>query len=95
MSISRKEVEHIALLSRLSPSESELEGMTHHLQDILGYMEKLNELDTSNVEATSHPIPMSNVFAEDKIQQSVDNQTALNNTADSEGPFFKVPSIID
>ena len=67
MSVTIKDVEHIAELARLEFDEKEKEKLTHELNDILKYIEKLNELDTSNVEPLSHVIELSNVFRDDVV----------------------------
>ena len=79
MAISKKEVEYIANLARLKLSQQEVENYTHQLNDILKYMEKLNELDTSEVKPLSHPIENSNVFREDELKPSVTIEEALKN----------------
>ena len=56
MAVTLKDVEHIAELARLKFSGEELENFTHQLNEILKYVEKLDELDTENVEPLSHPI---------------------------------------
>ena len=95
MAISNKEVEYIANLARLKLSKEEVENYTHQLNDILKYMEKLNELDTSDVKPLSHPIENSNVFREDELIPSVSREDALKNAPDSTEEFFKVPKIIN
>ncbi|MBE7559374.1 Asp-tRNA(Asn)/Glu-tRNA(Gln) amidotransferase subunit GatC [bacterium] len=95
MTISRAEVEHIALLSRLSPSEAELERLTHDLAEILAFVAKLSELDLSEVPPTSHPVALVNVTAPDEVEPSLDNDTALRNAPSRQGPFFRTPKIVD
>lgn len=95
MAISNKEVEYIASLARLKLSQEEVENYTHQLNDILKYVEKLNELDTSEVEPLSHPIENSNIFREDELKPSVSREDALKNAPDSTEEFFKVPKIIN
>lgn len=95
MSISKKEVEYIANLARLKLTQQEIENYTHQLNDILKYMEKLNELDTSEVKPLSHPVENSNVFRNDEIVPSVSREDALKNAPDSTEEFFKVPKIIN
>jgi aspartyl-tRNA(Asn)/glutamyl-tRNA(Gln) amidotransferase subunit C len=94
MSVTRKDVEHIAELARLKFKDEELENFTHQLNDILAYMEQLNELDTENVEPLSHPIEGSNVFREDVNKPSLDREHALKNAPDHDDEFFKVPKVI-
>jgi aspartyl-tRNA(Asn)/glutamyl-tRNA(Gln) amidotransferase subunit C len=94
MSVTRKDVEHIAELARLKFKDEELESFTHQLNDILAYMEQLNELDTENVEPLSHPIEGANVFREDINKPSLDREHALKNAPDKDDEFFKVPKVI-
>ena len=79
MSVTRKDVEHIAELARLKFKDEELENFTSQLNEILEYMEKLNELDTENVEPLSHPVESQNVFREDFNKPSVRREDALKN----------------
>jgi len=94
MAVSIKDVEHIAELARLEFNESEKQRLTHELNEILLYMEKLNELDTSNVEPLSHVIELSNVFREDVVRPSIPPEEALKNAPAKKDTFFKVPKVI-
>jgi aspartyl-tRNA(Asn)/glutamyl-tRNA(Gln) amidotransferase subunit C len=94
MSVTRKDVEHIAELARLKFKDEELENFTHQLNDILAYMEQLNELDTENVEPLSHPNEGSNVFRDDINKPSLNREQALKNAPDKDDQFFKVPKVI-
>lgn len=94
MSVTRKDVEHIAELARLKFNDSELESFTHDMNEILSYVEKLNELDTENVEPLSHPVEGVNAFREDKIKESIPHEEALKNAPDKDEEFFKVPKVI-
>jgi aspartyl-tRNA(Asn)/glutamyl-tRNA(Gln) amidotransferase subunit C len=87
-------VKHVALLSRLNFSPEELKQYTEQLNSILAYMDKLNELDTSNVEPTSHSLKMQNVFREDKVEKSLSREETLQNAPDQEDGCFKVPRVI-
>jgi len=93
--ITRKEVEHVARLARLELSEGEKDLMTGQLDRILGYMDKLNELETGGVEPTSHVIPMVNVMRDDEAKPSLSPDDALANAPDRETPYFRVPRIIE
>ena len=95
MKITLKEVEHVARLARLALSDEEKEQMRSQLDRILGYIEKLNQLDTTGVEATSHVIPMTNVFREDAVIPSLPRDEALANAPDRLEGFFRVPRIIE
>ena len=72
--ITRQEVRHVALLARLELSESEEERMTGQMNGILEYMEKLNELDTKDIEPTTHAIQLQNVFRPDVVQRFIGPQ---------------------
>ncbi|MBP1774514.1 MAG: gatC [candidate division NC10 bacterium] len=93
--ITRAEVEHVARLARLALSEEEKERMTSQLDAILGYVDKLNALDTSGVEPTATVIPMVSVMREDVVRPSLSREDALANAPDREDVFFRVPRIIE
>ncbi|OGW54287.1 MAG: asparaginyl/glutamyl-tRNA amidotransferase subunit C [Nitrospirae bacterium RBG_13_43_8] len=95
MRISKEEIEHIASLARLSLAEKEKELFGSQLSSILDYMEKLNELDTRNVEPTSHVLPLSNVMRDDIPWPSIPREDALMNAPDHTEKFFRVPKIIE
>ena len=95
MSVTKKDVEYIAELARLKLNEEEIEKYTVQLNEILTYVEKLNEIDTTNVEPLSHPVEGSNVFREDVVKPSIDREIAFRNAPDRSELFFKVPKVID
>ena len=64
------------------------------MNSILAYMEKLNELDTTNVEPLSHVMDITNVFREDETRPSLPREKALGNAPDRSEKFFKVPKVI-
>lgn len=88
-------LEHLAQLARLDLGESERDLFAGQLKDILVYMEKLGELDTTDVEPTSHVISLGNVFREDFPEPSLDREEALGNAPDKTGRFYRVPKIIE
>ncbi|MBL1212281.1 MAG: Asp-tRNA(Asn)/Glu-tRNA(Gln) amidotransferase subunit GatC [Ignavibacteriae bacterium] len=94
MAVTKDEVKYIASLSKLEFDESELEDFTKEFNQILNYIDKLNELDTENVEPLSHPVEKSNVFREDENIKSVGRPEALKNAPDSSDEYFKVPKVI-
>ena len=71
MKISREEVEHVARLSRLALQPAELEALTGQMDAILGYVEKLNELDTEGITPTAHAVPLENAFRQDVVTASI------------------------
>lgn len=95
MSISVKDVEHVAKLARLDLSEEEKHMFTEQLNAILKYAEKLNSLDTADVEPTSHVMPLSNVMREDEVRPSLPIEKVLLNAPDEEDGQFKVPAVLE
>lgn len=95
MEFSKKEVEHIAFLARLSLSEEEKELFGSQLSSILRYMEKLNELDTRGIEPTSHVLSLSNVMRDDIPRPSLPKEEALMNAPDHTDKFYRVPKILE
>ena len=94
MAISREEVNKVALLARLQLSEVELDTMTVQLNDILGYMDLLGEVDTGEVEPMAHPIDLTNVFRDDAARPSLDRDKALANAPKSDGQCYRVPAVL-
>jgi len=95
MKITKEQVKHIALLSRLELNEGETEVYQEQLSRILDYVAKLNEVDTKDVEPTSHVIELNNIFREDEVKASISRDEALRNAPDSTDKFFRVPKIIE
>lgn len=95
MKISQEEVDHVALLARLEFSEKEKERFTTQLNSILEYMDKLKEIDTSQVEPTFHAVPRRNVFRGDEVLPSEPRELTLSNAPDGDRGFFRVPKIIE
>jgi aspartyl-tRNA(Asn)/glutamyl-tRNA(Gln) amidotransferase subunit C len=95
MRISKENIEHIASLARLYLTEEEKELFVFQLGSILDYMEKLNELDTTDVEPISHVLPLSNVMRDDISGPSITRGEALMNAPDHTDKFFRVPKIIE
>ena len=94
MALSRAEVEKIALLSRLMLTEDELQQMTEQLGNILGYMDLLGEVDTTNVEPMVHAQEMANVFRDDIARPSLDRQQALANAPHRDEECYLVPAVL-
>ena len=94
MAVSKQDVEYIAALAKLSFSEAEKEKLTAELNTILTYVEKLNELDTSNVEPLQNINERVNVLRDDTLTESLSNEAALQNAPDFQDRFFIVPKVI-
>ena len=89
-------VRHVAHLARLSLDDSELPQYCSQLRTILDYISQLNEVDTTSVIPTSHPLSsLKNVFRKDAIRTSLPVEAVLLNAPVREGDFFKVPQIIE
>lgn len=93
--ITKKDVEHVAQLARLSISEEEKEMFTRQMADIVSYVELMNELDTSNVEPMAHAIPVTNVMREDISVNEYERSEMLGISPLEEEGFIRVPKIID
>ena len=94
MSVTIKDVEHVAKLARLRISPEEKEKFTHQLNEILTYVGKLNEIDTSNVEPLAQVIETRNVFREDRARPSLPREEVLMNAPEKTEEYFKVPKVI-
>lgn len=89
-----EDVKYIAQLAKLKFKEEELESFTHKFNEILSYVEKLNELNTDEIEPMEYPIDNVNVFREDINMGSIDTYEALKNAPDTDGTYFIVPKVI-
>ncbi len=94
MKISAEEVRKVAALARLSVSDDEIPQLASELDRILTYVDKLGELDTSEVQPTTHAIPLKNAFREDEVAESLSNSKALANAPRDNGESFVVPRVI-
>lgn len=95
MSITIKEVEHVASLARLELTGQEKEQFAGQLNAILKYAEQLDKLDTEGVEPTSHAVPLTNVMREDEIRPSLPVEQVLLNAPDEEDGQIKVPAVLE
>ena len=93
--ITMDEVKHVANLARLAITEEEAEKLTNELDAIIFFAEQLNELDTENVEPTSHVLDMKNIFREDVAKPGLPVEEVLKNAPDHENGQIKVPAIIE
>ena len=93
--ISKKDVHYVAGLARIHLKDEEIERLTTDLEKILHYINKLDTLDVSDVQPTSHVYPLKNVQREDKIRPSLTQQEALKISVEQLEGSFKVPKIIE
>jgi len=94
MKVTRQTIEHVANLARLNLTEAEKENLTAKMGDIIEWVDKLNELDTTDVKPMEHVIPMWNVLREDEVKESYDREKILANAPVSEDGCFKVPTVV-
>jgi aspartyl-tRNA(Asn)/glutamyl-tRNA(Gln) amidotransferase subunit C len=95
VALSREEVEKVALLGRLKLSDAELEKFTTQLNQIVGYVEQLQELNTEDVEPMAHPLPINNVFRADEVRPSVGADKALAGAPKHDNEFYLVPPVLE
>ncbi|MFH1239192.1 MAG: Asp-tRNA(Asn)/Glu-tRNA(Gln) amidotransferase subunit GatC [bacterium] len=94
MELTKKDVEYVAKLARLDLSGEEKEKYTVQIAKILEYVSKLNQLNTENIEPTSHVLPLENVFREDEVKPSLKPEEILANAPEQEDGYFKVKKVI-
>lgn len=95
MSVSKKDVEYVAELARLYFTEEEKQDLVGDLNSVLGYIDKLNELDTENVEIIVNPYYIENKFREDVIEPSMDLKDVIKNAPESLEEYYMVPKVIE
>lgn len=95
MSVTKKDVEHVAELARLHFTEEEKEVLIHDLNSVLGYIEKLNELDTDKVDIIVNPYYIENRLREDEIEPSMELNDVLMNAPAKLEEYFLVPKVIE
>ncbi len=94
MSVTVKDVEHVASLARLSFTPREMEMLVDELNAVLRYMEDLNSVDTTHVEPLEQVIAAHNVLRPDESRPSIGRAEALKNAPSKSEHFFKVPKVI-
>ncbi|MGD2174123.1 MAG: Asp-tRNA(Asn)/Glu-tRNA(Gln) amidotransferase subunit GatC [Candidatus Brocadiaceae bacterium] len=95
MPITREQVDYVARLARLELTEEEKERFAGQLDAIIAYMDKLNELDTSQVEPMVHGIEGRQAGRPDRVRESLPRRDALCNAPESSEGCFRVPRIIE
>ncbi|SER99913.1 Asp-tRNA(Asn)/Glu-tRNA(Gln) amidotransferase subunit GatC [Salipaludibacillus aurantiacus] len=93
--ITKNQVKHVAHLARLEFTEEEIEKFAFELDEIINFAEQLNELETDNVEPTSHVLDVQNVLREDEVKPSLPREETLRNAPDQKDGQFKVPSVLE
>ena len=96
MSVTKEEIHYVAHLARLQLKDEEAESLKEDMNKILGYMEKLNKLDTSDIEPLEHVSDVTSLnFREDKAKEPISHDDALKNAPDADSDYFRVPRVIE
>ena len=95
MQLTPADVRKVASLARLKVSDEEVASLTTDLTAILGYVDVLNEIDTTGIEPMVHAVELYNVLRADTVVESLPRAAALSNAPRSDGECFLVPAIID
>jgi len=94
MSISRQDIEKVALLARLQLTDDELSKMTVELAQIVGYVDQLAEVDTDGIEPMAHAVETANVFRDDVVAASLPRDEALANAPHRDDRGYLVPAVL-
>jgi len=95
MAVTLEDVRVVATLARLQFDPAEEERLTLELNRILDYMAKLNELDTENVEPTSHVVPIANAFRADEVVEFPDPEAMVASAPQRQESYYRVPKVIE
>ena len=95
MDLTREDVAKVAILARLRLEPAELDTFTGQLNQIVGFVEQLQELDTEDVEPLAHGVEVRNVFREDKRGESLPREAALANAPNRNADSFLVPVVLE
>ena len=93
--ITTEQVAHLASLARIDLSPDEITRLAHDLGEIVESVARVTAVATPDVPATSHPMPLTNVFREDVVVPSLTVEQALSGAPDRDGDKFRVPAILD
>ena len=94
MKITKEEVLYVARLARLDLDGNAIDKFAGQIDEILGYIEKLNQVDTRGIKPTSHAISLTNAFRDDVQQEHLDRERALDNAPEQEEGQFVVPKVV-
>lgn len=95
MEIKREEIEHIANLSMLNLSEEDITKYTKDMEELVGFANKINAVDTGDLEESLFALDASNVFRKDEVRESFDRELLLSNAPNSNGEAYSLPSMMD
>lgn len=94
MQITDEMIDKLAHLAKLQFNDAEKSAIKGDLEKMIGFVEKLNELDLDSVEPLMHMSESVNVLRDDVVQGSINREKALQNAPDSDGQYFRVPKVI-
>ena len=92
--ISSSDVRKVAQLARLELPENQIETYTEQLEEILSYVDQLQEIDTENIPPTTRAVEVVNAMREDLVEVNCSREDLLNQAPQREGDFFRVPKIL-
>ena len=95
MSVTKDDVQYMAHLARLQFEDKEAEGLKEDMNKILGYMDKLDQLDTSDVEPLEHVTEQPSILRKDEAKDPISHEEALKNAPDADSDYFRVPRVIE
>lgn len=95
MSENKIDVKYVANLARIALDDREVSVFQEQLEQIVGYVDKLGELDVAGIEPTSHAHPVLNVFREDAVRTGLEHDRVLENAPEETMDQFKVPKIVE
>lgn len=95
MAINEETVKQVAKLAKLEIEEDSIHAFTKELDQIVGLVEQLEELDTEGVEGTYHGLPQTNVWREDKVQEGTDREELFKNVKTRKDGYIEVPAMFD
>ncbi len=95
MKITDKDLDYVARLARIHIDNEKKEKLTHDMEAVIGFADKLAELDTENVEPIAHALPVNNVFRKDEIVPSYDREELLKNAPEKDAGCYSVPKIVE
>lgn len=95
MEISKEEIKHIANLSMLNLSDEAVTKYTKDMEQIVEFANKINEIDTSDIEISAFSSDSVNVFRKDEVRESFDREILLSNAPSSNGEAYSIPNVMD
>lgn len=93
--VSISDVEYVAKLARLEFNDEQKQKLTHDLNDILKYVDKLSQVDTENVDISISAYPMYNKLRDDEVKESMSREEVLSGAPEKDEGYIKVPTIIE